>query len=100
MLKHIVMWKFKASVLGKTKDENIQTAKSMLESLEGVIDCLLDIEVGINVEGLTGSFDLVLYSSFKDHDALREYQIHPEHLKVGEFMKQVVEERACVDYIV
>lgn len=100
MLKHIVMWKFKEDVLGKTKEENIRKAKSMLESLDGVIGCLADIEVGINVEGLTGSFDLVLYSSFKDDDALREYQVHPEHLKVGEFMKQVVEERACVDYII
>lgn len=98
MLKHIVMWEFKVKALGKSKIENMLKAKKMIESLKETIDDIVDLEIGINKEGLTGSYDLVLYSVFKDKDGLNSYQTHPSHLDIISFMKEVVSERACVDY--
>lgn len=98
MLKHIVMWTFKENALGKSKIENILKAKKMIERLEHIVDGILELELGVNKEGLTGSYDLVLYSVFKDKSGLESYQTHPSHLEIIDFMKEVVEVRACVDY--
>lgn len=98
MLKHIVMWTFKEEALGKSKIENILKTKKMIENLKHDIDGILDLELGVNKEGLTGSYDLVLYSVFHDKSGLNDYQTHPRHLEIINFMKAVVLDRACVDY--
>jgi len=38
-------------------------------------------------------------SDFADKTALDAYQVHPEHQKVKDFAKLVVETRQCVDYV-
>lgn len=98
MIKHIVMWNIKEKAMGKTKEENIQEVKSMLENLKSHIDEIVELEVGINIENLTGSHDIVLYTTFRDESALEVYQKHPEHLEVGKFIREVAIDRACVDY--
>ena len=94
MIKHIVMWKFKDEVVEADKLE----MKRKLEALKGVVPTLVDIEVGMDVVGKEASKDMVLYSEFASMDDLQAYAIHPEHLKVVEFVKPLVCERAVVDY--
>ncbi len=94
MIKHIVMWKFKDEVAEADKLE----MKRQLEALKGVVPSLIDIEVGMDVVGSDASKDMVLYSEFAALDDLKAYAIHPEHLKVVEFVKPLVCERAVVDY--
>jgi hypothetical protein len=55
-------------------------------------------EVGIRTEGLDCTSDLILNSIFKDEEALKAYQNHPEHVAVKPFMKAVVEQRSCMDF--
>ncbi|MEA3521390.1 MAG: Dabb family protein, partial [Campylobacterota bacterium] len=45
------------------------------------------------------AFDLSLYSTFDTKEALSEYAVHPEHLKVVELIKSVTIESKVVDYI-
>ena len=94
MIKHIVMWKFKDDVAEADKLE----MKRQLESLKGVVPSLIDIEIGLDVVGKDASKDMVLYSEFASMDDLSTYANHPEHLKVVEFVKPLVCERAVVDY--
>ena len=94
MIKHIVMWKFKDDVPETDRLE----MKRQLESLKGVVPSLLAIEVGLDVVGSDASKDMVLYSEFNSLDDLQAYAGHPEHLKVVEFVKPLVCERAVVDY--
>jgi hypothetical protein len=56
------------------------------------------MEVGINYN--PGGYDVVLYSEFDDHDALESYQIHPEHLRVKEFIHNVIISRVVADYMI
>ena len=98
MIKHIVMWKLKDFSEGRSKAENIQIMKSMLEALNGKIPGLEMLEVGLNINTSDMGFDLVLYSEFKDEKALETYQNHPEHLIVREFVGKVREKRAVADY--
>ncbi|WP_331618381.1 Dabb family protein [Serpentinicella sp. ANB-PHB4] len=75
----------------------------MKKQLEGLLNCIDEIqslEVGLNINDADSAYDVVLYSEFKNKNDLDKYQIHPEHLKVGEFVKKVRLERAVVDYFV
>ena len=94
MIVHIVMFKFK----DENKDSNITKAQNELNELVSKIDELKSIEVGVNFADEGRAFDLSLYSTFDTVDALKAYAIHPEHLKVVEFIKSVVIESKVVDY--
>ncbi|MBT3401544.1 MAG: Dabb family protein [Rhodospirillaceae bacterium] len=94
MIKHIVMWKFKDGVAGADKLE----MKRQLEALKGVVPSLGGIEIGMNVADGDAAKDMVLYSEFQSLEELTAYAGHPEHLKVVEFVKPLVCERAVVDY--
>ncbi len=99
MIKHIVMWKLKDTANGKPKKENALKFKEMLESLPSKIDAIESMEVGIGYIDSNGPvFDMVLTTSHSSREALQEYAIHPEHQKVVEFGKVIVEQRRVVDY--
>lgn len=98
MLKHIVMWKFKSEALGKTKERNISDAKSMIENLKSEINSIVNMELGINSNNIENNYDLILYSEFNDESGLMYYQNHPKHVPIIEYMKEVVENRACIDF--
>ena len=96
MIRHIVMFDFKK----ENKKENIQKAKEMLENLINTIPTLKSMEVGINFSSEGRAMDLSIITSFEDKAGLEEYAIHPEHLKVVEFIKTVVNSSKVSDYIV
>lgn len=100
MIKHVVMWKLKEVAAGKTKAENAETMKKLLEDLPGKIEALNKVEVGINI--LKGDddaiCDVVLTTECDTEDDLKKYAVHPDHQKVVNFIKKVVTERRVVDY--
>jgi predicted nucleic acid-binding protein len=100
MIKHVVMWKLKDVAEGKTKAENAETMKKLLEGLPVKIKELQSAEVGINV--LTGEdeaiCDVVLVTECETKKDLQAYAEHPDHQKVVSFIKKVVDERRVVDY--
>jgi hypothetical protein len=98
MIKHIVMWKLKDFADNRSKNENMQIMKNMLENLEDKIAEIEKMEVGFNINSSEMAYDLVLYSEFKNEEALGIYQNHPEHIKVKEFVAKVREKRVVVDY--
>ena len=98
MVKHIVMFRFMEQADGKTKQENLVIAKDMLDKLLGVVPTLKSAEVNINSGSNPTNYDLVLVSDFDNYTALEEYIVHPAHKAVGEFMRKVRLDRACVDY--
>ncbi|ERK28986.1 MULTISPECIES: Dabb family protein [Clostridium] len=98
MIKHIVTWKLKEEAEGNTKVENAKKIKEILEALDGKIETLKAIEVGINFNDSTQAYDVVLYSEFDTVEGLNIYQNHPEHVKAGTFIKAVVTDRIVVDY--
>ncbi|OCL26642.1 stress responsive protein [Orenia metallireducens] len=98
MIKHIVMWKMREEAEGANKKANIEKMKSMLEALEDKIEEIQAFEVGVNYNDSEAAYDLLLYSEFEDKDALARYQVHPDHVKVAEFVRKVAKDRAVVDY--
>ncbi len=98
VIKHIIMLKLKENALGKSKTENARIIKRDLESLRSTIKEIRHLEVGINVTGGPDAYDVALYSEFADKNALETYMNHPDHVKVGEFVRSVRESRIVVDY--
>ena len=98
MVKHIVMWKIQG-VNSQSKEETAQRIKEALEDLNGKIEGLINLEVGIDFLQSDMSYDVVLYSELVDKAALDFYQNHPLHVKVAtEVIKPVVISRVVVDY--
>lgn len=95
MIIHIVIFKFK----DENKSANIAQTKKMLNALVELIPNLKSMEVGVNFTVSDRAFDMSLYSTFDSKEDLDAYAIHPEHLKVVEFIKSVTTESKVVDYI-
>ena len=97
MLRHIVMIKF-------TERNAVETTalqlKAMLMDLTISINSLIKMEVGINVNTKASAYDLVLTADFEDEAGLEAYRIHPEHIKVLDFLKTNMEKATVVDYYV
>jgi hypothetical protein len=94
MIVHIVMFKFQE----ENKQANIIQAKQMLENLLGAVPSLRSMDVGMNFAKEDRAMDLSIITSFASKEDLNAYVIHPEHLKVVEFIKGVVEYSKVVDY--
>jgi hypothetical protein len=97
MIRHVVAWTL-ASEDPEQRAKDAAGIKAGLEALNGVIDGLSHVEVGIDVGIISGNWDAVLVSEFDDNKALEGYQIHPDHLAVVEYIKGVTNSRMCVDY--
>lgn len=98
MVKHIILWNLKEELSSDEKNIAAKNIKTALENLKGKIDGLLDIKVNINP--LTSSnAEVMLDSSFESEEALKAYQIHPEHVKAAtEVVRPVTCNRKCIDY--
>lgn len=97
MVAHIVMWRIGAAD-GNSKEENIQLVKQRLEALPPIIAEISDYEIGVNTVQSDRSYDIVLVSRFQSWKDLDVYRVHPEHVKVADFIGSVKEHGAVVDY--
>ncbi len=100
MLRHIVMWQLHPQAEGADKASNLAKAKALLLSCAQVVPGIRTFEVATATPGMDCSSDLVLHMLVDDAQVLAAYQNHPQHLAIKPFMKAVVQERRCMDYLV
>ena len=91
MIKHVVCHRY------KDRAEAVKTS-AMLNSLMGQVPSLRSIETGVDTLGSKRSYDMVLIAVFDDMQGLEEYQTHPAHLKVKEYIHTVLESAVAVDF--
>ena len=96
MVKHVILWQLKDEI--ENKDQILNDARVNLENLLGKIDGLVDIK--LNVAPLASSnADMMLDSTFVDEDALKGYQVHPDHVFVADnFIRPFTKARLCLDF--
>jgi hypothetical protein len=97
MINHVVLFKLK-DYSETEKPVLIAEMKSLLEGLKGKINELKYIEVGVNYELNTKSYDVALLSHFNSIEDLDKYRVHPEHKKVLARFSELRLERAAVDF--
>ncbi|ADV45735.1 Dabb family protein [Nitratifractor salsuginis] len=95
MVVHIVMIKFAEAA---DKNERIREAKRRIDALIEQVPSLRSMETGINFSEEERAMDLVLTTTFDDRKGLEEYAVHPEHLRVIDYIKSVAEYSKVVDY--
>ncbi|MBQ9949859.1 MAG: Dabb family protein [Clostridia bacterium] len=82
MIKHIVCHNI-------PDKEAAQKAADMLNALYGVVPSLRSMKAGVDVLGSERSYALGIVAEFDDLDGLREYDTHPEHCKIRNYIKGV-----------
>ena len=65
----------------------MESAVSALRALDGKIESLRFIEVGVDFKETERSYDLVPITHFDDQEGLSAYASHPIHLPVIETMQ-------------
>ena len=95
MVQHIILWKLKEEYNNEKVKKDI---KNGLEGLYGKISGITEIKV--QTEKLDSSnVDVMLYSVFESEEALKNYAVHPEHVKVADtFVRPFAETRSCIDF--
>jgi hypothetical protein len=96
VIRHIVLWELKA-VDAAAKATASQTIARALESLVPTISEVRSLAVGTDV-GIEGNWDIALTADFDSVADLQAYQQHPDHLRVGAIVRELVVRRASVDF--
>ena len=93
MIRHVVMWKFRAGA-----EAQADAFLDGLRGLYGVIPQLRRCEVGKNV--VDGNYDAVLIAECDTLEDLNAYQTDPRHQAVVALCKPICVSRVAVDYAV
>ena len=98
MVKHVILWLLNDEIQGEEKVKVLNNAKLQLEGLKGKIDGLIDIKLNI-VPLESSNADMMLDSSFVSFDALKGYQVHPDHVFAADnFIRPFTKARLCLDF--
>ncbi len=98
MIKHIVMIKLKDFDSKDEKTSHASKFRQMLLDLVDKVPDLLSMEVGLNFNEKPSAYDIVLISEFENREGLDNYRVHPGHLKVLDYLREIMESTAVVDY--
>lgn len=94
MITHVVMFKLKDA-----SEENLQKTREVLASMDGKIDLLRYMEVGVDVLHTQRSYDIILITRFDSMKDLDAYQVDPYHADiVKKHMHAVMESSIAVDF--
>ena len=95
MIRHVVLWKFREE--NEDKQKNMEHAREILYALKPVIPYLKRMEIGFDISHTEMSYDMMLLTEFDSVDDMKAYAVHPEHLKVRQFIRSVIESRVVID---
>lgn len=98
MVYHVILWKLKENL---SAEEKTQVTERMQENLEGLVGKVPGlIRLKVIRDGLESSnADVMLDSVLESKEALKAYQIHPEHVNVANtYVRPFTEVRLCMDY--
>lgn len=99
MVHHVILWKLKETLSEEEKKKRAEDIKLNLEALAGKVPGLIRIEVVIQPLASSNA-DVMLDSVLEDEEALKGYQIHPEHVKAADtYVRPYTEVRMCMDYV-
>jgi hypothetical protein len=93
MIRHLVMW-----TLHNPNDAPY--FKAQLDSCKGMLDGLLELDVGIMTASLEANCDVALNALLRDEAALNDYHAHPQHQQVKQNIAGLARSRQVLDYIV
>lgn len=98
MVRHIVAWNYADNFTKNENEMNAIRIKEELENLKNLIPGIVSMEVFLYPLGSSDS-DILLDCVFESEEALKAYQIHPEHVRVGStVVRPATCNRKCIDF--
>jgi hypothetical protein len=94
MLKHVVFMKFKE----ETTEAQIADLERSLGALPAGISEIKLYEFGRDIVHSERSYDFCLVSAFENLDALKRYQVHPDHVVVLNKVREMCSSILAVDF--
>lgn len=91
------MWNVRADS-AEQKVRHIEILRHSFEGLNGRIPGLIHMHIGVDQSHVDYACDVVLYSEFESAQALANYAIHPEHLRIRVELGNMRIARHQVDY--
>lgn len=99
MIKHFVMWTIKEGETPGKKFERMVEMKSRLLDLKRHIREIGAIDVNFNSPMVPqNNYDVILQCEFSSWADLELYQKHPAHVEVAEYIKNIRDNRAAIDF--
>ena len=94
MITHIVLFKLK-----ERTEDGVEKARDLLLSMEGKVEMLRYLEVGVDLIHSERSADIALVTRFDSMEDLQAYQVHPYHANdVAAYMRSVSSSVVAADY--
>jgi hypothetical protein len=98
MIRHVVALQLVASE-ANTRTQHAHEIQRRLEALDDLNDGILAINVHFDLGEVATHWPVILIADYTTTESLDDYQTHPRHRAVIEWMNSgVVSERAVVDY--
>jgi hypothetical protein len=94
MLKHVVFFKFKEGVA----DAEIATLENALRALPAKIPEIKGFQFGRDMVRSDRSYDFSLVSEFDNLEAMKRYQVHPDHVPVIAMVRSISASILAVDF--
>jgi hypothetical protein len=91
------MWKFTDSCDGLNKEEIMDKITGLFTALKATIPEIRYMSVERDVLHSERSFDMIYITEFDSLDALEAYRVHPEHVKVAQYIGRVRTAQAVTD---
>jgi len=93
MITHVVLFKLKDN-----RPQNIESTRTLLESMNGKISILRHLEVGTNLGSSEWAYDISLIAKFDNLNDLETYDDHPVHLPISSRLQELSSSIVVVDY--
>lgn len=93
MITHVVLLKLKDD----HRDAGDRLTQKML-ALPPLIPQIKHFEVQPNIVESERNYDVILISKFDSLQTLKEYQQHPDHLVLLDYVRQVCSDLKVIDY--
>lgn len=93
MVRHIVFFK-----LEDNSEANKKDIKARFMDMEGKIEGMQNLEVGLNFSTEERAFDMALSCDFEDKEGLKVYATHPVHVAIVTYLKSINTVTKVVDY--
>lgn len=97
MVEHIVVMKSKPETTEEQKKDLVKRLQSLKDKIPGIITASAGINFVADEKRNLG-FSAGLVVKFESREALNNYLPHPAHLEVVEYLRQVMESWAVIDY--
>jgi len=94
MVKRIILWKIKDD---QNKQANLNLLREGLLSLSTKIGDIVSVEVGLNFS--SADYDIIFIVAFADPFQLKQFQSHPEYLKIFQHAQTISTNMIFCDYM-